>query len=90
MTVESSLDSRLQAVLRADVLALDVDVHERGQVVLAQDLAAQRGEAAHQVVEQLAHGLAARLDLARAPGLTPERRWDSHAAQWPTPAQNST
>ena len=90
ITVELVVDLGLEAVLRAHVLALDVDVHERRQLVVLEQLAAQRGEAAEQVVEQLADGAAAGLDLARALRLAAQRRWDPHAAQCPTPAQNST
>src|SRR3954466_14675367 len=48
-------DRRIEAVERAHVLALDVDVHERGDVVVFHELRAQAGEARHQVVEQFAH-----------------------------------
>ena len=73
-----------------EVSSLDVDVHEGRQLVVLEQLAAERREAAHQVVEQLADGAAARLDLTRALGLAAQRRWDPHAAQCPTPEQNST
>jgi hypothetical protein len=84
------VDLGLQAVLRAHVLALDVDVDERREAVVFEQLAAQGGKAPEQVVEQLADGAAAGLDLTRAGGLGPQCRRDADAAQCPTPAQNST
>src|ERR1700730_9073871 len=41
----------LEAVECAHVLALDVDVHERGDIVVLHELRAQTGKAGHQVVE---------------------------------------
>src|SRR5207253_4514648 len=57
-------DRRLDAVECAHVFALDVDVHEGGDVVVFNELRAQPGEAGHQVVEQLAHGAAGSRNLA--------------------------
>src|SRR5438093_1543049 len=84
------VDRRLEAVLRPDVLAFDVDVHERRQIVLLEQLPAQGREAAHQVVQELTHGSALGLDLSCALGLRAERGRDPYPAQCPTPWQNST
>src|ERR687887_432350 len=83
-------DGGIEAVLGPDVLGLHVDVHERRQLVVCEQLPAQGGEAAHQIVEQLAHGVAARFDLSGALCLATEGGRDPDSAQWPTPAQNST
>src|SRR3954447_14064295 len=48
-------DRRVETVERAYVLAFDIDVDERGDVVVLHELRAQPGEPRHQVVEQLAH-----------------------------------
>src|SRR4051812_467385 len=53
-------DRGLQPVEGAYVLALDVDVDERRDVVVLDELRAQAGEARHEVVEHLAHGGAGR------------------------------
>ena len=84
------VDGGLEAALGAHVLAFDVDVHERREAVVLEQLVAQRGKASEQVVEQLADGAAAGLDLARALRLATEGGWDPDATQCPTPAQNST
>src|SRR6476620_8917931 len=62
----SRSDLGVDPVARAYVLALDVDVHERGQAPVLHELRAERWKAARQVVEQLTHGLAFRGDLALA------------------------
>src|SRR5438445_896670 len=69
---------RFEAVERAHVFALDVDIHKGGDVVVFDELRAQSGEAGHQVVEQLAHGAALGGNLALAAGLDAKRRWDSN------------
>src|SRR5438270_9397229 len=86
------LHRRLEAVERAHVLALDVDVHERRDVVVLDELRPQPGEARDQVVEQLAHRCAGRGHLALAARLRTERRGNSnglHACAG-LPWQNST
>src|SRR6266508_2451417 len=82
----------VEAVERAHVLALDVDVHERGDLVVLDELRAQPGKAVHQVVEQLAHGVADGGNLAHAADLAAERGWNAdrgHACAG-LPWQNST
>ena len=73
-------DRRLEAVARADVLAADVDVR-----VL--ELAVERREARHQVVEQVAHGVALGDHLALTAGVRAQRGWDADDAH--RAAQNS-
>src|SRR5919198_1016478 len=76
-------DLGVEPVARAHVLALDVDVHEGREVVVLDQLRPERGEAADQVVEQLADGVAVRLDLPLAADLLAERGRDPnlrHAA----------
>src|SRR2546421_958120 len=70
---------RLDAVERAHVLALDVDVHERRDVVVFHELRAQPGEALHQVVEQLADGLALRGNLPLSADFGAQRRWNANS-----------
>ena len=79
-------DRRVEPVERAHVLALDVDVHERRDLVVLDELRAQAGEARHQVVEQLAHGVAGGGHLALAARLGAKRRWNAdgrHAVRRP-------
>src|SRR4051812_2785831 len=57
---------RVEAVERADVLALEEDVDERRDRLALEHLEAQRREAARQVVEHLADGGARGLDGALA------------------------
>src|SRR5437588_4791557 len=85
-------DRRLDAGERAHVFALDVDVHEGGDVVVLDELRAQPGKAGHQVVEQLAHGATGSGNLALAAGLYAKRGWDSNCrhACVGLPEQNST
>ena len=90
ITVDVLGDGSLEPVLGANVLAFDVDVHEGRELVVLEQLPAQSGEAAHEVVEQLSNGAAPGLDLPRTMGLVPERGRDPDAAQCPTPEQNST
>ena len=59
-------DRRVEAVARADVLAVDVDVHERPDLAVAVDARPERGDALREVLEQLAHGRPGGLDLACA------------------------
>ena len=79
-------------VERPHVLALDVDVDERRDLVVLHELRAQPGEARHQVVEQLAHGSALGGNLARAADLAAQLGWDPDAAHACAglPLQNST
>src|SRR5436190_17892687 len=81
-------DLRLEAAAGANVLALDVDVHERRQLLVLEQLSAQRGELAHQVVEQFADVLALGQHLALAVGLGAQRGGDPDDAHAPT-RQNS-
>src|SRR5205807_5255600 len=82
----------VEPVQRANVLALHVDVHERRELAALHELAAQRGEAAHEVVEQLAHGVALRRERARTVDLLAQRGWDADVrhARSRVPEQNST
>ena len=85
-------DLRVEPVERADVLALDVDVHERRDLLVLHELRPQGGEAVHQVVEQLAHRAALGRHLAGAADLAAELGWDpddAHACAG-LPEQNST
>src|SRR3954451_24853338 len=72
-------DGRLDPVERAHILAFDVDVHERRDVVVLDELRAQPGKAIHQVVEQLAHGLALRRDLPLSADFGAQRRWNANS-----------
>jgi hypothetical protein len=82
----------VETLARAYVLAFDVDVHERREVVVLDELRAQRGEPRDQIVEQLAHRRAVGLDLALAADLGSQRGWNANDAQAGSrvPAQNST
>src|SRR3954447_20562756 len=86
------VDRRVEAVERPHVLALDVDVDERREVVVLHELRAQPGEARHQVLEQLAHGLALGGDLALAADLSAQLWRDANEAHACAglPLQNST
>ena len=79
---------RVEAVAGAHVLAVDVDVHERLDLAVAVDARAERGDARRQILEQLAHGRAGGLDLARAARLRAQHRRDPDDVL--TCAQNST
>src|ERR671918_2400595 len=86
---------RVEALHRAHVLAVDVDVHERRDAVAAlEHLPAQAGEALGEVGEHVAQRSAVRLDLARAADLRAEGGWDAdagHDVTWVVPPwQNST
>src|SRR5947208_10430386 len=78
---------RVEAVARAHVLAVDVDVDERPDLALAVDALAERRDAHAEVLEELADGRAGGLDLARAARLGAEHRGDAHDAHR---LQNST
>src|SRR3954468_420343 len=80
-------DRRVEAVARADVLAVDVDVDERPDLALAVDAFAERGNPDAEVLEQLADRRAGGLDLARAARLGAKHRGDAHDAHR---LQNST
>src|SRR5204863_7263699 len=60
------LDGRVQPFERAHVLALEVHVHEGRDRVVLDELRAQSREPIHQVVQELAHGAASGVNLARA------------------------
>src|SRR6266508_3720125 len=69
-----------------------VEAVERAHVVALDELRAQPGKAVHQVVEQLAHGVADGGNLAHAADLAAERGWNAdrgHACAG-LPWQNST
>src|SRR5215212_1616640 len=57
-------DRGFEAVLRADVLTTDVDVHEGRDVAVFEDAGAEPGEALADLVEDLTDGRALRGDLA--------------------------
>src|SRR5712692_11923381 len=67
------LNAGVEAVERAHVFALHVDVHERRKLFVFDELRTQAGKAQHQVVEELADGLARRGNLALAAGLGTQR-----------------
>src|SRR5207247_9712618 len=87
---------RAGAYLRVDafacphVLAFDVDVDERGDVVVLDELTSQRGEASHQIVEELAHRVALGGHFARAADLLAQGRWDADAARADGPCSFAT
>src|SRR6188472_2680699 len=64
----------VEPVHGADVLAAEVDVHERCDPSVRQDLVAERGMTLDEDLEHVAHGLAAGLDLSRAADLAAQRR----------------
>ena len=81
------------AVERADVLAVDEDVHERRELAVVEELRAERRIARDEVVEHVADGLAVRLELARAADLGAQRRRDANGGHQSRPIgalQNST
>src|SRR3954462_839959 len=69
---------RVETVECAHVLALDIDVHERRDVVVLHELRAQAREARHQVVEQLAHRSALGGHLALAADLGAKSGWNAN------------
>src|SRR5213593_952062 len=73
----AGLDGGVETVERPHVLALDVDVHERGDVAVLDELRAQPGETRGEVVQELAHGAADGGNLALATGLGAKRRWNA-------------
>ena len=86
---------RVEPLERPNVLAVEVDVHERGDAVaVLEHLVAEPGEAVGEIAEHLAQRAAGGLDLARAADLVPQRRRDAdadHCVTWARgPAQNST
>jgi hypothetical protein len=88
-------DRRLQAVERADVLVVHVDVHERGDLVpVLEHLTAEAWEALGQVGQQLANRGAGGVDLPCAADRIAERGRDPDAGHEATcvlpPWQNST
>ena len=56
----------------------DVHVHERGELAVLQKLCAERRVAIDEVVDDLGHRVAVRLELARATDLGAQRRRDAH------------
>src|SRR6266508_54882 len=77
-------DGRLEALAGANVLAFDVDVHERRDAAVVQDPRAERGEPAPEIVEHLAHRSSLGQHLALAACLFTERGWnpdDAHAGR---------
>jgi hypothetical protein len=86
-----ALHACLEAVERADVLAAEIDVHERRELAVLEELPAQVRIALGQVLEDLADVLAGAFDLALAPDLCAKRRRDPDDGHVRTgPAQNST
>ena len=74
------LDGRVEAVQHAHVLALDVHVDERRDLVVADELSAERREAVHEVIEELADVRAIGGNLARAADLLAQHRGDADFA----------
>src|SRR5439155_23313979 len=83
---------RVETFEGAHVLALDVDVHERGDLAVLEELLPEAREARRQVLEHGPHGLADRRNLALAADLRAERggNADGRHACAGRPAQNST
>ena len=67
----------VEAVAGADVLAADVDVHERRELTVLQELRRERRVALDEVVDHLGDGRALGLELACASDLGAQRRWDA-------------
>ena len=88
--IELPLTRRLEAFERADVLAADVDVHERRQAARLEELRLERRIAAREILEHLAHRLALADQLALAADLVAERGWNPNLGHPRTPWQNST
>src|SRR6266516_5312619 len=74
----ATLDRGVEALQHAHVLALDVHVHERGELLVLDELRTQAREPRDQVVEQLAHGVAGCGDLPLAAGLDAKRGWNAN------------
>src|SRR6266566_6296030 len=72
------LDGGVEPVQHAHVLTLDVDVDERGELLVLDELRAQAREPRDQVVEQLAHGVAGRGNLTLAAGLGAKGGWNAN------------
>ena len=86
-------DRRVEPVERADVLAAQVDVDERRDPAVGEDLGAECRMPFDEVVEHLAHRRAGRLDLTRAADVAAQRGGnpdDGHAWTPGVPWQNST
>src|SRR5262245_37275878 len=85
-------DRRVQTLPRPYILSADVDVHVTRDVAVLENAVAERGEARHEIDQDVAHSPAARLDDRLARGLGPERGRDADRShQTPRPAaQNST
>src|SRR4029453_17194401 len=81
---------RLEALAGADVLAPDIDVDEARQAAGVVDALPQLREAAREIVEELADGVAIRLQGGLALGLLPQRRRDPDDRHDPGTPQNST
>src|SRR5579871_4779930 len=78
---------RLEPVARADVLAVDVHVDERRQLAVLVDARAESRHTHREVLEELTHRGAARLDLPRAARLRAQNRRNTNETHL---AQNST
>ena len=86
---------RVEPVEHADVLAVEVDVHEgRDAFAVVENLPPEAGEARSEVGEHVAHRRAGRLDLARAADLGAQGGRDANLGHGATcragPWQNST
>jgi len=53
---------RVEPVTRADVLAVEVDVHEGGKLTVLEQLRAERRIALDEIVDNFGHGVAAGLE----------------------------
>jgi hypothetical protein len=87
-----AVDGGVEAVEGADVLAAEVDVHERRQLARLEELRLERRVAAREVLEHLAHVAAVRLDLTLAADLGAQRGRNADRRHVATrgPAQNCT
>src|SRR2546430_2730478 len=87
-------DRRVEPVEGADVLALEVDVHERGDLLVpVEELGAQLREATGEIVEHLANRAPGCGHLALAADGGAQRGRDAdgrHTCSSGLPAQNST
>ena len=78
ITVAPSCDRRLEPVERPHVFVVDVDVDEGRDLTVVEELARESGIGAREIVENLGHGAAARVDLPRAAYLCTQRRRDAN------------
>src|SRR5262245_33346235 len=83
---------RLEAFERPDVLAAEIDVDERCELAVREKLRRERRIAVDEVVDDLAHRVPARLELALTADLGAQRGRDANGRHqiWRGALQNST